>query len=81
MEKVISSLPQNDKVSAIKILEVNPHHDLFKALETVYNENEEELALYADLLYSQALLMEGFVLENPVDFANKLSKLIIKSVK
>src|SRR5690606_24282564 len=34
MEKVISSLPQNDKVSAIKILEVNPHHDLFKALET-----------------------------------------------
>ena len=37
--------------------------------------------MYADVLYSQALLMEGFTLENPMDFANKLSKLIIKSTK
>src|SRR5690606_34908221 len=35
MEKVISSLPHNEKVTATKILEINPNHELFKALETV----------------------------------------------
>lgn len=81
MEKVISSLPHNEKVTATKILEINPNHELFKALETVYQNSPDELEMYADVLYSQALLMEGFTLENPMDFANKLSKLIIKSTK
>lgn len=81
MEKVIASMPDNDKLKATRILEVNPNHELFSALEAIYNKNSNELAIYADILYSQALLIEGFNLEDPVDFSRKLSDLIVKSVK
>lgn len=81
MEKVIASLPQDEKIKASKILEVNPNHELFIALENLYEKNSDDLEIYADLLYSQALLIEGFTLEDPVDFSKKLSSLIIKSAK
>ena len=34
---------------------------------------------YADLLYSQALLIEGFKVEDPIDYANKICDLMIRS--
>ena len=36
---------------------------------------------YAELLYSQALLIEGFKLKDPVEFSNKMCELMIKSSK
>jgi molecular chaperone HtpG len=81
MEKVIANMPNGEKPKASKILEINPNHELFKALETIYYNNPLEIADYADLLYSQALLIEGFELKDPVDFARKMSNLIIKTVK
>ena len=36
---------------------------------------------YAELLYNQALLMEGFPLKDPVAFSNKMCELMIKSSK
>ncbi len=41
------------------------------ALEKVYENNSADLEVYADILYSQALLIEGFTLEDPVDFSKK----------
>lgn len=81
MEKVIANMPNEEKPKATKILEVNPNHELFKALENVYLNNPFELEDYADLLYSQALLMEGFSLKDPVTFSNKMCKLMIKASK
>jgi len=81
MEKVISNMPNENKPKAEKILEINPNHNLFKALEKIYLENPLEIDDYADLLYSQALLIEGFDLKDPVDFANKMNDLIIKMAK
>ncbi|MDD4213106.1 MAG: molecular chaperone HtpG [Bacilli bacterium] len=81
MEKVIANMPNQEKPKATKILEINPNHELFKALEKIYYDNPLELPDYADLLYSQALLIEGFELKDPVDFARKMSNLIIKIVK
>jgi len=81
MEKVIANMPNEEKPKATKILEVNPNHELFKALENVYLNNPLELEDYADLLYSQALLMEGFSLKDPVTFSNKMCKLMIKASK
>ena len=79
MEKVIDAMPTQDKIKAERILEINPHHDLFQALTKVYATHPEEIKDYAYLLYNQALLMEGFKLSNSVEFSNLMCKLMIKS--
>ena len=82
MEKVLAQNPVSSDAKADKILEINPNHDLFKAIEKIYNENDESsLEDYAELLYSQALLMEGFKLKDPVKFSDTMCKLMIKASK
>lgn len=81
MEKVLEKMPTNDKLKAKRILEINPNHPIFEAIETLYHQDAESLNDYASLLYSQALLIEGFPLKDPTDFSKKMSNLIIKSVK
>ena len=80
MERVLSR--QNDKeLKAERILEINPNHEVFKAIEKAYENNKESLAKYANLLYTQALLMEGILPTDPKDFSNTLCELMINSVK
>ena len=79
MEKVLASLPTDNKAKAEKVLELNANHELFKAMERVYTKDASQLADYANLLYNQALLMEGFPLKDPVAFSNKMCELMIKS--
>ncbi|HOJ45240.1 MAG TPA: molecular chaperone HtpG [Bacilli bacterium] len=79
MEKVLQQTQQEEKPKAQRILEINPHHDLFKALERLYLKDPLKLAKYAELLYSQALLIEGFPLENPLEFSNTMIELMIES--
>ena len=82
MEKVIANNPAGENVKAERILEINPHHELFKAIETLYNENDEaSLSDYANLLLSQALLMEGFPIKDPVKFSNQMCDLMVKAAK
>lgn len=81
MEKVMSQMPGEDKIKADKILEINPKHPLFNAIEKVYNENKDELPMYASLLYDQALLIEGFKIEDPIAFSESMAQLMIKSTK
>ncbi len=81
MEKVIAHLPNEEKPKATKILEINPNHPLFQSLEKVYQNNPFELDQYAQLLYSQALLMEGFELKDPVEFSRVMCDLMIKAMK
>jgi len=82
MEKVLASMPGgNNMMKAQKVLEINPNHILFKTLEKLYLEDKESIEDYADLLYSQALLVEGFKLDDPIEFSNKMCNLMIKSVK
>lgn len=81
MEKVLSTLPTDNKAKAQKVLELNANHELFKAMESIYIKDPNQLQDYAKLLYSQALLMEGFPLKDPVEFSNKMCELMIKSCK
>ena len=50
MEKVLQQTNQDQKPKAERILEINAHHDLFKALERLYVKDPGKLAKYADLL-------------------------------
>ena len=80
MERVMNKMPNDYGVKAEKILEINPHHEIFKAIESLYESGSEDISKYAKLLYSQALLIEGIMLENPVEFANLMCELMIKKV-
>ena len=79
MEKVLAQIPNSQKAKANKILEINPNHELFKAIESLYVKGSPDLEDYAELLYSQALLMEGFSLKDPVKFSNTMCKLMIEN--
>ena len=79
MEKVLNSMPQNEKnrVTARKSLELNASHPVFAKLKELYDTDKDKLAEYAKLLYSQALLIEGLSVENPVEFADLICKLMV----
>ena len=69
-----------DDVKATKVLEINPHHELFKAIDTI-KDNDDEVKLYGSILYDEALMLEGYEVENKKEFIEKLNKLMIKSLK
>ena len=75
MEKVLSQMPDAQPgLKAKRILELNASHPLIDALHHVA---PEKVGTYANLLYNQALLIEGFTLEDPVAFSNQLAQLMI----
>ena len=76
MEKVLNAMPTEQKVKADKVLEINPDHPIFDKLKALYGEDKEKLGKYSELLYDQALLIEGMPIENPVEFSNLICELI-----
>ena len=79
MEKVLAQMPNADQsVKAKRILELNSEHPLMDALSKVDTDKVKD---YASLLYDQALLIEGFSLEDPIGFSNKLAQLMIDASK
>ncbi|MDD4069813.1 MAG: molecular chaperone HtpG [Candidatus Izemoplasmatales bacterium] len=81
MEKVMNQLPGQKDLKAEKILEINPKHELFSAIEDLYSNNAESIEDYAEILYNQALLIEGLEIKDPVAFSNKMVKILIKAAK
>ena len=79
MEKVLSAMPQNEHedVKASKVLELNASHPIFGKLKALYDTDKDKLTEYTKLLYSQALLIEGLSVEDPVEFANLICNLMI----
>ena len=76
MEKVLNSMPAREKIKAQRVLEVNGEHPIFQKLCELYESDKERLKLYAEVLYDQALLIEGISLEDPSDFSQKLCQLL-----
>ena len=79
MEHTFASM-DNPMFKAKRILELNPKHDLFAKLQILHanGKDNQEFKDYCDLLYTQALIIEGIMPENPVDFADKVAKLMAK---
>lgn len=76
MEKVLNAMPSDHKVKAQRVLEINGDHPIFKKLCDLEKSNPNKLKDYANLLYTQAALIEGISPEDPVDFSNKLASLM-----
>ena len=76
MEKTLSEMTNNnDAPKAEKILAINPEHVLFDKLKAA--EGTENFNKLVDVLYNQALLLEGFSIENPVEFIKNLNDLLV----
>ncbi|WFE18099.1 molecular chaperone HtpG [Clostridium perfringens] len=76
MEKILSTMPNNQGVKAQKVLEVNTNHEVFNSLKDALENDKDKFNLYTKLLYNQALLVEGLSIEDPVDFTNDICKLM-----
>jgi len=76
MEKVLNSMPNSPGIKAEKVLEINTDHEVFKSLKEAYEKDKEKLNLYTNLLYNQALLIEGLPIGDPVEFTNNICKIM-----
>ena len=77
MEKILKNMPNNLTVKAEKILEINTEHEVFSALQNAFAHDEEKFKLYTELLYNQALLIEGLPVEDPVELTAMICKIMV----
>lgn len=78
MEKYFKSLPGSDMggIQAERVLELNPEHPAFKALEKAFKTDKEKAEKYAEILYTQSLLIAGMDIENPAEYADLVCSLM-----
>ncbi|MCA1319964.1 molecular chaperone HtpG [Bacillus tianshenii] len=77
MEKILAAMPDNQNIKANKVLEINTNHDVFQSLKEAHANDKVKLALYTNLLYHQALLIEGLPIQDPVEFTNDICKVMV----
>jgi molecular chaperone HtpG len=77
MEKILKAMPNSQDVKADKVLEINANHEVFQSLKHAYDNDKEKLNLYTNLLYNQALLIEGLPVQDPVEFTNDICKIMV----
>ncbi len=77
MEKILRAMPDNQNIQAAKVLEINTKHDVFNVLKEAYASDVSKVELYTQVLYNQALLIEGLTIEDPVAFTNDICKLMV----
>ena len=80
LEKYFKSLPQQDEQvpSAEHVLELNLAHPGVKALQKAYeNGDTDTVAAYTLILHDQALMAEGFQIEDLEAFNEAVYKLMV----
>lgn len=77
MEKVLSAMPGAGGAKATVVLEINKDHPVAAVLKDLYGKDDEKLAKYAKLLYSQGCLIAGRAIENPAELSTLISELMV----
>ena len=78
MEQLLAEANQ-PVFTAQRILELNPHHKLFTTLQSIHSgDDKDTFNEYCSMLYDQALLIEGILPEDPIDFASRVAKLMAR---
>ena len=82
MEKLLKSMGQ-DVPERKRILEINPSHPIFEAMNRIFEEDRKSKVLqeYIDLLYEQALLLEGSKPKDSATFAKAISRLMVENIQ
>lgn len=77
MEKMLSmQMNAADRMKAQKVLELNTEHPIFAKMKELYETDKERVADYVNLLFDQALLLEGITPENPAEFTARILALM-----
>ena len=78
MERVIAQGPEGDKApKAHRVLQLNAAHPVFGKLVAAQESGDKDrLKLYGHILYDQALLVAGMPIDDPVKFAEDVTKLM-----
>ncbi len=65
----------DEKVKANKVLQINPDNALFKAVKGETDSNK--ISLLSNVLYNEAMLAEGFEIDDKAKFVKDLNELIL----
>ncbi len=82
MERLLKAMGQ--EIPPMKrILEINPDHPLFGAMNEIFEKNEAggPLKDYIRLLYDQALVLEGSKPKDPSAFSKAIARLMVENAK
>ncbi|MBV8802736.1 MAG: molecular chaperone HtpG, partial [Gammaproteobacteria bacterium] len=75
LQRILKAAGQ--EVSEVKpIFELNPEHQLVKALQE--EQNQERFSEWTHILFDQAILAEGGQLKDPAMFVQRLNKLLLE---
>jgi molecular chaperone HtpG len=82
MEKLMKAMGQEVPASK-RILEINPAHPVIGAMNALLGADDKDgrVGEYVELLYDQALLLEGSKPKDPSAFAKALTKLMVENTK
>lgn len=76
MERVLQAMPNSNVPKVDRILEINANHPIFQTLCNLRTSDESKASDLANILYNQALLIEGLNIDDPVAYANMVCKLM-----
>ena len=82
MEQLLKSMGQ-EVPSTKRILELNPSHEVFEVLNQLIEKggNDSLINEYIDVLYNQALLLEGSKIKEPAAFGKSLARLVLENAR
>jgi len=78
MQEMLRAMGQTEMPDAKPILEINLDHAILKKMKDMRKSKDFDNA--AELLYEQAMLLEGMKLENPADFVKRLNEVLAKAL-
>ena len=81
MEKVLEAQNNSYGAKAEKVLEINPNHEVFKAVENAYSKNPTDIKKYAEFLFNNALIVEGLPVKDNQEFAKTMCELFVNANK
>lgn len=76
MEKYFAQMKTDEHMKAQRVLEINSEHEIFKKLEESFKSDKERAKKLSKMLYSQAMLIAGFGVEDPTAYTDLLCELI-----
>lgn len=76
MEKVLNQMPNDNKVKAEVVLEINVNHPIADKLKSLFVTDKEKLCNYSKILYAQARLIGGLSIDNPTELSNLVCDLM-----
>ena len=77
MEKYFARVQPENAPKAGRILELNPNHPVFNALQLAMAQDPDKAIKYVELLHSQALLIADLPLEDPTVYAELVCSLMV----